>query len=299
MNKNEIFERAKSVLQDKVNGVDSILDKIISDDNLGVGVVRDKKPDRIVVQWDVVTIDIKLVRRKSDRKVINMEFEEQFKEVIRQSINYLILTDGNPSTTIDELALKYTKSYYVWLNAKHTGEIAVGIDVNNTSIEFANLIVALLNLPEVYDISKQLRRDEEIEYDIGKDVLRNSVDIYSYIRQVEVSGKLHYDWRLIPNISNSLKELFEDNRIRMAGRYSIDSLSFDFNMISGLIDKESRNNIVVLKAIYTDVFYKYFDEGILKVSGRECDYRFINWLAEKFLEKADKSARNDDLLENI
>lgn len=29
MNRNEIFERAKSVLQDKVNGVDSILDKII------------------------------------------------------------------------------------------------------------------------------------------------------------------------------------------------------------------------------------------------------------------------------
>ena len=35
-----------------------------------------------------------------------MEFEEQFKEAIRQSINYLILTDGCPSTTIDELALK-------------------------------------------------------------------------------------------------------------------------------------------------------------------------------------------------
>lgn len=299
MNRNEIFERAKSVLQDKVNGVDSILDKIISDDNLGVGVVRDKKPDRIVVQWDAVTVDIKLVRRKSDRKVINMEFEEQFKEVIRQSINYLILTDGNPSTTVDELALKYTKCYYVWLNAKHTGEIAVGTDVNNISVEFANLIVALLNLPEVHDIFKQLRRDEEVRYDIGKEVLKNTIDIYSYIRQVELSGKLHYDWRLVSNISNSLKELFEDNRIRMAGRYSIDSLSFDFNMISGLIDKESRNNIVVLKAIYTDVFYKYFDEGILKVSGRECDYRFINWLAEKFLEKADKSARNDDLLENI
>ena len=299
MNRNEIFERAKSVLQDKVNGVDSILDKIISDSSLGVGVVRDKKPDRVVIQWDAVTADIKLVRRSSDNKVINVEFEEQLKEVIRQAVNYLILTDGCPSTTIDKLALDYTKCYYVWLNAKHTGEIAVGTDVNNISVEFANLIVALLNLPEVHDISKQLRRDEEVRYDIGKEVLKNTIDIYSYIRQVELSGKLHYDWRLIPNISNSLKELFEDSRIRMAGRYSIDSLSFDFNMISGLIDKESRNNIVVLKAIYTDVFYKYFDEGILKVSGREYDYRFINWLAEKFLEKADKSARNDDLLENI
>lgn len=299
MNRNEIFERAKSVLQDKVNGVDSILDKIISDSSLGVGVVRDKKPDRVVIQWDAVTADIKLVRRSSDNKVINVEFEEQLKEVIRQAVNYLILTDGCPSTTIDKLALDYTKCYYVWLNAKHTGEIAVGTDVNNISIEFANLVIALLNLPEVADISKQLRRDEELKYDIGKEVLKNTADVYSYIRQVELSDKLHYDWSLIPNISNSLEELFEDSRIRMAERYSTDSLAFDFNMISGLMNKESRNNVIVLKAIYTDVFYKYFYEGVLKVSGRECDYRFINWLAEKFLENADRSARNNDLLENI
>lgn len=299
MNRNEIFERAKSVLQDKVNGVDSILDKIISDGSLGIGVVRDKKPDRVVVQWDAVIIDIKLVRRKSDRKVINVEFEEQIKEVIRKTINYFILTDGCPMTTIDKLALDYSRCYYVWINSTHTGVVPVGTDVNNISIELANLVIALLNLPEVYDISKQLRRDEELKYDIGKEVLRNSTDVYSYIRQVELSDKLHYDWNLIPNISNSLAELFEDTRIRMAERYSTDSLAFDFNMIYGLIDKESRNNVIVLKAIYTDVFYKYFDEGVLKVSGRECDYRFINWLSEKFLENADKSARSDDLLENI